>query len=83
MKFLGKTITFYKSRTSLVHCPGGADGKASACNVGGIWVRFLGQEDALEKEMTTLSSTLAWKTPWMEDMTEYSPWGRKEPDTTE
>ena len=25
------------------------------------WVRSLGQEDPLEKEMTTHSSTLAWK----------------------
>ena len=29
-------------------------------------VRSLGQEDPLEKEMATHSSTLAWKTPWME-----------------
>ena len=29
-------------------------------------VRALGQEDPLEKEMATQSSTLAWKTPWME-----------------
>ena len=29
-------------------------------------VQFLGQEDPLEKEMTTHSSTLAWKIPWME-----------------
>ena len=28
-------------------------------------VRSLGQEDALEKEMATHSSTLAWKIPWM------------------
>ena len=27
------------------------------------WVRSLGQEDPLEKEMATHSSTLAWKTP--------------------
>ena len=27
------------------------------------WVRSLGQEDPLEKEMTTHSSTLAWKIP--------------------
>ena len=31
------------------------------------WVRFLGQEDSLEKEMAILSSTLAWKIPWMEE----------------
>ena len=31
------------------------------------WVRFLGQEDPLEKEMAIPSSTLAWKIPWMEE----------------
>ena len=31
------------------------------------WVQFLGQEDTLEKEMATHSSTLAWKIPWMEE----------------
>ena len=30
------------------------------------WVQSLGQEDSLEKEMATHSSTLAWKIPWME-----------------
>ena len=28
------------------------------------WVRSLGQEDILEKETATHSSTLAWKIPW-------------------
>ena len=28
-------------------------------------VQSLGQEDPLEKEMATHSSTLAWKIPWM------------------
>ena len=31
------------------------------------WVRSLGVEDPLEKEMATHSSTLAWKIPWMEE----------------
>ena len=31
------------------------------------WVRSLGQEDPLEKETATYSSTLAWKIPWMEE----------------
>ena len=44
------------------------------------WVQSLGQEDPLEKEMATHSSILAWKIPWMVG---YSPWGRKESDTTE
>ena len=30
-------------------------------------VRSLGQEDPLEKGMTTHSSILAWKIPWTED----------------
>ena len=31
------------------------------------WVRSLGQEDPLEKDMETHSSTLAWKIPWREE----------------
>ena len=31
------------------------------------WVQSLGREDALEKEMATHSSTLAWKIPWTEE----------------
>ena len=31
------------------------------------WVRSLGQEDPLEKETATHSSTLAWKIPWTEE----------------
>ena len=31
------------------------------------WVRPLGREDPLEKEMATPSSTLAWRIPWVEE----------------
>ena len=31
------------------------------------WVRSLGWEDPLEKEMATHSSTLAWEIPWTEE----------------
>ena len=31
------------------------------------WVLSLGQEDPLEKEMATHSSTHAWKIPWTEE----------------
>jgi len=44
------------------------------------WVQSLGWEDPLEKEMATHSSILAWRIPWTEQG--YSPWGRKESDTT-
>ena len=49
-----------------------------------IWVRSLGWEDSLEKEMAIHSSTLAWKIPWMEELgAGYCPWGRKESGMTE
>ena len=32
-----------------------------------IWVRSLGREDPLEKEMATHSSILAWRIPWTEE----------------
>ena len=31
------------------------------------WVRSMGREDSLEKEMATHSSILAWEIPWMEE----------------
>ena len=31
------------------------------------WVRSLGWEDSLEKEMAAHSSILAWKIPWTEE----------------
>ena len=33
-----------------------------------IWVRSLGQEDTLEKTITTHSSFLAWRIPWTEEL---------------
>ena len=32
-----------------------------------MWVRSLGLEDSLKKEMATHSSILAWKVPWTEE----------------
>ena len=31
------------------------------------WVRSLGQQDSLEKDMATHSSILAWRAPWTEE----------------
>ena len=48
------------------------------------WVRSLGWEDSLEKEMATHSNTLALKILWTEELgAGYCPWGRKESGTTE
>ena len=41
--------------------------------MGETWVRSLGGEDPLEKEMATHSSILAWKTPWTRSLVGYSP----------
>ena len=35
--------------------------------MGETWVRFLGQEDSLGKEMATHSSILAWIIVWTEE----------------
>ena len=46
-------------------------------------VRSLGQEDSLEKGLTTHSSILAWRIPWTEEPGGLSPWSCKESDMTE
>ena len=38
------------------------------------WVRSLGREDPLEKEMATHSSILAWRIPWMENQMDGEAW---------
>ena len=48
-----------------------------------MWVPSLGWEDPLEEETATHSSILAWEIPWTEEPGGYSPWDRKESDTTE
>ena len=44
-------------------------GKESACNAGdaGDLGSIPGQDDPLEEEMATHSSTLAWSIPWTEE----------------
>ena len=47
-------------------------------------VRSLGQEDPLKKEMDSHSRIPAWEIPRTEkSLAGYSPWGHKEPDTTQ
>ena len=46
------------------------------------WVRFLGGEDSLEKEMATHSSILAWRIPWTEEPGWLQSMGSQESDTT-
>ena len=48
-----------------------------------IWVKSLGQEDPLEKGMTTYSNILAWEIPLTEEPGGYNPYDHKELDMTE
>ena len=61
--------------------PHSSVGKQSACNAE-TWVRFLGREDPLEKEMATHSSVLAWRIPGTGSLVGCRLWGRTESDTT-
>ena len=47
------------------------------------WVQSLGQEGLLEKDVATHSSIFAGKPHGWRILVGYSPWGRKESDTTE
>ena len=47
------------------------------------WVRSLGQEDPLEKEMATHSRILAWRIPWTEEPGGLQSTESQESDTTE
>ena len=48
------------------------------------WVRSLGRQDSLEKEMATHSSILAWRIQWMEEPGGLQSMGpQRELDTTE
>ena len=47
------------------------------------WVLFLDWEDPLEKGMTTYSNIRPAELHGQRSLAGYSPWGRKESDTTE
>ena len=46
------------------------------------WVRFLGWENPLEKEMATHSNILAWRIPWTEEPDRLQSTDLEESDTT-
>ena len=46
------------------------------------WVQSWGQEDPLEKEMTTYSSILAWRISWTEEPAGLQSMESQESDTT-
>ena len=61
---------------------GSSDGKESACNVGdlsSIWVGKIPWRRAWQPTPVFLPE----ESPWTEGLAGYSPWGSKEPDSTE
>ena len=46
-------------------------------------VKFLGQEDPLEKEIATHSIILAWRIPWTEEPSRLQSMGSQESDMTQ
>ena len=55
---------------------GGSVVKNPPAEVGDVGL-IPGLEDALEKEMATHSSILAWRISWQRSLLGYSPWGHK------
>ena len=62
--------------------PGGSVGKESACNAGDL-ASIPGSERSPGEGKATHSSILAWRIPWTEEPSGYSPWGHKESAMTE
>ena len=60
-------------------------GKKPICNAGDTGDSgSIPESDPLQEGMSTHSSTLAWRIPWIEDPGGlYSPWGRKALDRIE
>ena len=68
-KYVSANHTWYISYTW--GFPGGSAGKELALpmqKTQETWVRSLGLEDPLKKEMATYCSILAWKIPWEEEL---------------
>ena len=57
----------YYSMCSFLPKPSPYPSKKVTALLNNIQVQSLGQEDPLEKEMATHSSTPAWKIPWTEE----------------
>ena len=61
------TTVLLKKRLESRWHPRGHSWQRTCLPVKELWVRSLGQEDPLEKEMAIHSSTISWKIPWTEE----------------
>ena len=81
--YIAKMNVYVYAYTYIWIFPGSSDGKASAYNVGDLG-SIPGSGRSPGEGNGNLLSILAWKIPWaVEPGRLYSPWGRKELDTTE
>ena len=72
----------FDSRSNTCCFPGGSEGKVSAYNVGDL-SSIPGSGRSLERKRQPTSVLLPGKSHGQRSLVGYSPWGRKEPDTTE
>ena len=85
-KYTGVFIQrIYRGTVNLGGFPVGSDSKKNLSAVQEMWVQSLGWKDPLEKRMTTHSSILTWRIPWLEESggLQSMAWGHKELDMTE
>ena len=67
--YLNMGGNFWRNKGAFMDFPGSSVGKEAACSAE-TWIRSLGLEDPLEKQMETHSSILAWKILWKGDLGE-------------
>ena len=73
---------FKKTVFEQIMFPSGSHGKDLPA-MQETWVQSLGWEDHVEKGMASYSSVLPGESHGQRSLVGYSPWGRKESDTTE
>ena len=79
---LNKRLSSLNKLKNTCGLPYSSDGKESGA-MQEIQVSSLGQEDPLEKEMATHPVFLPRKFHGLRSLVGYSPWGRKDSDTTD
>ena len=83
---LKSLLQHHNSKASNIHCsaffPGGSDGKASACNAGDLG-SITGLGRPWRRKWQSTPALLPGKSHGRRSLIGYSPWGRKESDTTE
>ena len=78
-----KLLIFQNKKLKSRDFPGGSDSKKNLLAMRETWVRPLGWEDPLEEGMAPTPVFLPRESHGWRSLVGYSPWSRKESDTTE